>query len=191
MRLAVSLSCALALLASIAPTIAQGGMPAAEVAVPAEAAEIDPVDLMRQLGAGEKEVMMFQLMANAMGGDMAQMMLTMMLADEMGMDDDMFGFLLFAGSISPRFARSRNRGSDPPPSAQPRAAFPPLRIPCSVQVSFLMRVSRRMERFRSIELPSRHGRSWSRCRHTARLRICLAPTPALSRRSPSSRSSPP
>jgi prepilin-type processing-associated H-X9-DG protein len=71
--------------------------PAADdTARPMTGEEIDPIELMRQMGADDDAIMFVQLMSQAMGADVGQMMLLMMLADKGGMDDDLMGMMLFS-----------------------------------------------------------------------------------------------
>jgi prepilin-type processing-associated H-X9-DG protein len=79
------------------------GQPAAVVEVgpgaPLEAppaGEVDAVEMMRQMGAGDQEIMMIQLISQAAGMDMGQAMMLMMMADQGNMDEDLMGMLLFS-----------------------------------------------------------------------------------------------
>jgi len=61
--------------------------------------EVDPVALMRQMGAKEEDILGIQLMSQVMGADMGQVMLLMMLADQGKKndpgkkDDDIMGLM--------------------------------------------------------------------------------------------------
>lgn len=78
------------------------GGPDAETLRKMAEGEVDPVELMRQMGAKEEDILGLQLMSQVMGADMGQMMLLMMLADQgkkedQGKkDDDIMGMMLFS-----------------------------------------------------------------------------------------------
>lgn len=74
--------------------------PAPPPAAPQMDAEMDPVAMMRQMGMGEEQIMMLQLLAQAAGMDLGQAMMLFMLADQGKINDDIVGMLLFSKAFS-------------------------------------------------------------------------------------------
>jgi len=86
-----------------AETPAPGPRPepgAKQLMLQAKKGAVDPVELMRQMGADEDDILRLQLMSQVMGADMGQMMLLMMLADKGGIDDDFIGMMLFMKALT-------------------------------------------------------------------------------------------
>jgi len=75
----------------IGPVAAQEGAPAA---APAE--QLNPADLMRQMGAGEEDIAKFELMTKLLGADADPLLLLMMMQGGNGGDGDLMGMLLFS-----------------------------------------------------------------------------------------------
>jgi prepilin-type processing-associated H-X9-DG protein len=93
------LSLALAVLAPAAVPQPAAIAPAAP-AEPGMVEEMDPMAMMRQMGAGDEEIMMLQLLSQAAGMDLGQAMMLFMLADQGNIDDDVVGMLLLSKAFA-------------------------------------------------------------------------------------------
>jgi prepilin-type processing-associated H-X9-DG protein len=80
---------ALLVLVTLSASALAQGPPAAD----APAAPLDPVELMRQMGAEKEELLQFQLFSQVLGPE-ATPLLLLMLMDGGGMDDGMLPFML-------------------------------------------------------------------------------------------------
>jgi len=85
----------LLLLSLGAPAAAQEVAPAA----PAEG-QLDPAELLRQMGANEEDVARFQLFTQLLGPDMGPLLLLMMMRGEGNVDDDALGFMLMMKAVA-------------------------------------------------------------------------------------------
>lgn len=77
--------------------------PKAAPAAPGEPAmveEMDPVAMMRQMGADEGDIVILQLLSQAAGIDPGQAMMLFMLADQGKINDDILGMLLFSKALA-------------------------------------------------------------------------------------------
>ncbi|MBM3471894.1 MAG: hypothetical protein FJX75_01310 [Armatimonadetes bacterium] len=75
----------------------------AQEAPPAKAApeQLDPAELMRQMGADEEDIMKFQLMSQLLGEDASPLLLLMMMQGDGGnMDGDFLGMMLMMKALS-------------------------------------------------------------------------------------------
>ncbi len=92
---------------SVVTVAAQGVGPPAKAApapmpppaAPQMDAEMDPMEMMRQMGADENDIMMMQLLSQAAGMDMGQAIMLMMLADQGNVDEDLIGMLMFSKAL--------------------------------------------------------------------------------------------
>ncbi len=97
-------ACVSMVLAALAPMVAPQpaavapAAPAAPVEPPI-AEGMDPIAMMRQMGADEGAIMMLQLLSQAAGMDLGQAMMLFMLADQGNIDDDVVGMLLLSKAL--------------------------------------------------------------------------------------------
>jgi len=62
--------------------------------------QLDPADVMRQMGAKEEDILRFQLLSQAMGGDAGPLLLLMMMGDGANGDKDLVGLMLLSKALS-------------------------------------------------------------------------------------------